>query len=231
MPKPSIFIGATLVSHADADSYFAAIRVPANITKQETKDKYIAKTIAARGTCADFSPRCFEGGLMPNDSAAENPAHRPMVASLSSICIMDADGKALCHASAGSPRGHVAQSLVSYLARNYRSQFPDSMSTAPQSHALFVGFDLKNIFRIAAFECAKQVPCTSSVSRPSPRMLKDPTGVYDIKDVLLPKGDQKDLDVYSLCRYAGIEVDPELISCAAKQADLARRLSLFFNFQ
>jgi hypothetical protein len=226
--KEAIYIGATIVGAEDADSYFGPVKVPGSMSKQETIDRHIAKVETARAGHAGAQALGFAGSLLPNDDAYENHAHRPMVGLLASVSILDNEGVQIYHqAEKGQvARGKVALPLINYLQEAHPKQFGDSLRFGDaEPSTIFFGFNLKQIFRIAAFEVLRHNMDNAYPAAVPVRLWHNPAGVYDVLDVLLSANDQRDLDLYSLLRYFDVKENAESLSKnSLLQAEAAMQL-------
>jgi hypothetical protein len=228
MPREAIYIGATIVGAPDADEYFGPVKVPGTMSKAATIEAHKTKVQTQRTEHVGFPPMGFADSVVPNDDKYENHAHRPMVGQLASVTITNGDGDPIYH-MVGSPpieRGKVALPLVNYLTQNFPHQFSDSLRFGDaEPTAVFFGFNLKQVLRIAAFEALHRNLNYHYVTVHVPvRLWHNPIGVYDVLDVLLPKDDQRDLDLYSLMRYFGIQVDAEQLANSSQSQATAARL-------
>jgi len=230
MAREAIFIGATLQGAQGAEEFFGPIKVPGTMSKQSTIDNHLAKVDGARSEHLQFPALAFAGSVLPNNDVYENHAQRPMTAVLASIVILGGNGNVVYQQIAKDPiqRGKVALPLINYLKETYPEQFANSLrygDSDPQT-SIF-GFNLKQVLRIAAFEVLHrnaESPDIEKVSIPV-RLWHNPTGVYDPLDVLLPSSDRRDLDLYSLIRYFGIQATPEDLSTSSqRQAEVAKSL-------
>lgn len=234
MPNEAIFIGATLQGAADGADHFGPIKVPGTMSKEATIAAHREKVRAARDEHLNFKALGFAGSILANDDVYENHAQRPMTAVLASITVLNQKGAVEYHQEAKDPiqRGKVALPLINYLKEAYPRQFASSIrfSDADADVAIF-GFNLKQVLRIAAFEVLKRN--TDRTTRPEGvdqvsmpcRLWYNPVGVYDPLTVLLPDSDRRDLDLYSLLRYFGIQATAaELAVSSQKQAEVVREL-------
>lgn len=235
--RDAIFIGATIKAADDCDSYFGPVKVPGTMTKQTTIEAHRSRVGLERLAHKSIEPCAFAGTILPADRRYENHTHRPGLAVLSSVCVLGEDGSPLYQQSANgsTERGKVALPLLSYLKENYPAQFGNSLRLADaEPTTIIFGFNIKQVLRIAAFEVLKRnvgAQDFDQVQVPV-RLWHNPIGVYDPFDVLLPAADQRDLDLYSMLRYFGLEANVEELTIdASAQAhavcDLVQAAQLF----
>lgn len=228
--KESFFIGATICGAQDATDYYGPVKVPGTMTKQSTIDAFIERARNARREHVSFKPMGFAGSLLPNDDQYENHAHRPMVGVLASVTVLDSAGEIAYHQkeNGGNPvaRGKVALPFIKYIAETFPQQFSASLRYGDSDPtAVFFGFGLKQILRIAAYEALKR-NLEEHVNAIVPvRLWHNPIGVYDVLDVLLPAADRRDLDLYSTLRYFDVNITAEQLACSSQvQAAVAKQL-------
>jgi len=215
-----IIIGATIRGASDANEFFGPVKVPGTMKKQQTIDAHLDKVAEERAAHVAHPALGYADSILPNDDKYENHAHRPMVAVLASATIQTLDGTVLYHQAETDEhhRGEVALPLVNFLKETYPNQFGYSLRNCDvMPDAIFFGFNLKQIFRIAAFEALRRNLDNNLGIGVPVRMWHNPIGVYDVLDVLLPSPDQRDLDLYSLCRYFGVQATPESLSTDSQQ--------------
>lgn len=218
-------VGATIKGAPDGRDYLGEIRVPGTMTRASTINDHKEKVRAERGKHLEFKPLGFAGSILPNSDVYENHAQRPMVGMLASVCVMTEGHTVFTQvAKEGASRGTVAAAFIRYLLDSFPNQFADTLrfgDTDPE--AVFFGFNLKQVLRIAAFEIL-QLSGDDRVAVPV-RLWHNPAGVYDPVDILLPANDRRDLDLYSLLRYFGIEATAqEVAESAERQAAVVSAL-------
>jgi len=151
-----------------------------------------------------------------------------MTGVLTSAFIATREGVVLFNQTAPEPghRGTVAIPFLASLLNAYPTQFSDSLSRGDsEAQVVIFGFNIKEILRTVAFEVLGYNKQQNDFVQVPVRFWKDPVGVYDPVDVMLTADFKKDLDLWSLCRYFGINVNPdELARSAEQQASLAREL-------
>jgi hypothetical protein len=207
------------------------VKVPGNMSKQATIDAHIAEVKEARKGDTQMNPSAYADSVLPNDAKYVNRAHRPCVAVLTSVCVLDAHGDALYMQKAKKPeRCRVALPLINFLKEQLPAQFANSLRYGDwEPDATILGFNVKEVLRIAAFEVLyrnARSPIAERVAVPV-RLWHNPVGAYDPLDVMLPKADQTDLDLYSLMRYLNVDgADPAaILSDAVAQAQFALLLA------
>lgn len=191
-------VGALIAAAPDAMTWFAAPKVPGNMTKADTISRHLADVENARAEHCQLSPRAFADSVIPNRDKYDNAAQRPVLAVLTSVRIVSEYGDVLYAHSAppskhGFVRGAVAVPLINFLKEQQVA-----FGLPP-----LVGFNIKQVLRIAAFEVFRinaGLPQIERISVPTSIWLNVANAI-DPLDALLPKSDQKDLDLYSLLRY------------------------------
>lgn len=231
MPNTVLFVGATIKAAQDCDQFFGPVKIPGSMTRQATIDNHHNKVLEARGEHKHADACAYAGSVLGNDQQYENRVHHPYLAVLASVAVHDVDGKTLYQQTATDPisRGKVAIPLLGFFRENYPRQFSASLrhGTDADADVLIFGFSIKQILRIAAAEVLgrnAEAPDTEQLPLPV-RLWHNPTGVFDPLDILLPVGDRKELDVYSLLRFFKLEATPlEMATDASKLADVTRLL-------
>lgn len=225
MVSEAIFVGATVAGAApNAAEFFGPVKVPGTMSKESTIVAHRQKVREARHEHMLLAPCAFAGSVCPNDGKYDNCAHRPMVGVLTSVVVINQDRSVLYQQTAKPPveHGKVALPFINFLKETYPTQFADSLRHGDANPSVIVfGFNIKQILRIAAFEVLgynARGPAFERTKLPV-RLWYNPAGVYDPLDVLLSAADQRDLDLYSILRYLGIQVTSnELSSCSQTQA-------------
>jgi len=230
MAVKAIFVGATIQGAPGGAEFFSNVKVPGSMSKQTTIDNHVSKARDARQEHMEFPAMAFAGSVLPNSDVYENHAQRPMVGMLASMYILAANGEVMYQHTAAAPvrRGEVALPLINYLKETYPDQFASSLrhgDAAPQ--VIIFGFNLKQVLRIAAFEVLQRNAEARDIEQVHipVRLWHNPVGVYDPLDVLLPSSDQRDLDLYSVLRYFGVQATAEELSISSKrQAEVVKAL-------
>jgi hypothetical protein len=216
----ALFVGATLRSASDGNSYLAAVKVPGSY--RVGSPKYVEKKSELEQERAD----AFQA---PASAFNDGPFHRPLTGILHSVVVLNREGSTVFSAtmSPDNPqRGTVAAQLVRYLTATFPTQFAESLAHGDaDTHSLIFGFDIKEILRLVGLEVLGYNAQRRDFVPVPVRLWHNPLGVYNPVDVFLSASDKKDLDLWSLVRYFNIQAEPrELARDAMRQAQVASEL-------
>lgn len=222
------FIGATLKLADDSEQFWGPIVIPGNMSKAETIAKHVEAVQKMRLAQRDLPAVGYVDSLQPGDDPAEY-IQRPILSVIRSAVVTDGEKTLFSLESKDAVRGEVAAPFVAFLLKTFPYNFCDVW--LQEEYRRIYGFGIKRILTIAALEVFRTAMETRTDVVVPCGLWNQQFLVYDPLDMILAAGDRKDVDLYSLLRYAGIETTPEVIMTdATVQAyalvDLVRFLQL-----
>lgn len=192
-------IGATFQSSPYAERVFKTPTAPKNYVQQSKKDEYIQKVLDRRGE--------------------EHPRYA-MAGSLSAVIVMDTHRKVLFDGASAKP---LALAFLQFMGEQFPAQFGNETQFSDQpAEALFFGFNIKQILKVAAFEVLslnRRLDMSHRTVVPV-RFWHNPLGVYDPEAILCRSPEAKDIDIDGVLRFFEIsETYVDLMTNARLQAE------------
>lgn len=205
------YIGGLFANAPNAQAYFKDPRdaVPSNYKDPVKITDYAAKV---------------------RERQLESGRKYAMTGMLHTVVILDENGNNVFQLEAKQPPqlGQVALPFMHHMISTFPSQFADELRFGDSDpDALFFGFNIKQILKVAAFEAhaLNLLQPKERRQRVPVRFWYNPLGAYDPRTVLLRSPEDGDIDFEGVLRFFGVNDSLEaLVDSAELQAAIAAEL-------